>query len=298
MSLNKYQRSDAKGFVQVLGVLAASFVTGAATLALYRHGHHALALLFLFIHGNVCSLWISGVHELAHGTVFRTRLLNVVFARIFGILNWTDTGSYMATHSTHHRSTLQHDDHEREITCRALWFGSWLWHSTVNLPKLVGCLFQPSWILAIHLLLGWTFVSNGLWELVILVSLAPFYFGGLELLLNYAQHAGMKKNSDDLRESTRSLVLPAWLSFIHWHMEYHVEHHIYPSVPCYHLAQLREDIEVEAELPPRETLFQAWKSILKTRRPGECGHGLNPMQRITGYERRTDHQEKTRLHYG
>ena len=44
-------------------------------------------------------------------------------------------------------------------------------------------------------------------------------------------------------------------------MEYHVEHHMFPSVPSYNLYKLRKLIK--DQLPPRNTsLFDAYKEII------------------------------------
>src|SRR5687767_4812032 len=82
------QRSDVGGFVQTLGYLGLYATT--AALALYGAGVGTggrrwpvpLIVLVVFLHGTVCAFMINGVHELGHGTVFRTRWLNAVFVRV------------------------------------------------------------------------------------------------------------------------------------------------------------------------------------------------------------------------
>lgn len=129
---------------------------------------------------------------------------------------------------------------------------------------------------ALHTFLATWFVLSGSWEFVLLFTLAPFWFGWLELLVNYPQHAGMKIDSPHLHETTRSLKLPGWLSFLHWHMEFHVEHHQWPSVPCYRLRAF----SAVAGTPTPQSLWRAWRDILRPRKPDECGHGSNPVERL------------------
>ena len=45
-------------------------------------------------------------HELAHGTVFRTRRLNRVFLYLYSLLSWWDPFDYGTSHTYHHRYTL------------------------------------------------------------------------------------------------------------------------------------------------------------------------------------------------
>ncbi|HJN53794.1 MAG TPA: fatty acid desaturase, partial [Flavobacteriaceae bacterium] len=52
-------------------------------------------------------------------------------------------------------------------------------------------------------------------------------------------------------------------SFLYWHMEYHVEHHMFPSVPSYNLHKLNKLIK--DQLPkPNISLYDAYKEILPT----------------------------------
>lgn len=274
-ALNK--RDDALGLVQAIGVLLIAIGTGASTLAAWRMGYPGLALLGLVAHGNVCSLFISAVHELSHGTVFATRALNSFFGAVYGWLNWMSRGHYMSTHASHHKNTLGSDDAEVPGACRALWLGTWVWSAVFNFPRLWSSARNYTGTgVGLHLAFAAYCLLVGWWELVVLVTLAPFWFGWLELAVNYPQHAGMRLDAADLRDSTRSLKLPGWLSFLHWRMEYHLEHHLYPNVPCYRLPALRAALR--ANLPPRRTLLQAWAEIWAHRGPGRCGHGPNPLQ--------------------
>lgn len=35
------------------------------------------------------------------------------------------------------------------------------------------------------------------------------------------------------------------ISFFYWNMNYHVEHHMYPGVPCYNLPRLHHLIDLD-----------------------------------------------------
>ena len=49
--------------------------------------------------------------------------------------------------------------------------------------------------------------------------------------------------------------------FLYWHMNFHIEHHMYAAVPCYHLGRLHRAIRHELPETPRG-LWAAWRNIL------------------------------------
>jgi fatty acid desaturase len=55
------------------------------------------------------------VHELSHGTVFRTRWLNGLFLRFFSLITWFNFHDYKMSHTYHHLYTL-HPRGDREVT--------------------------------------------------------------------------------------------------------------------------------------------------------------------------------------
>ena len=116
------------------------------------------------------------------------------------------------------------------------------------------------------------FLTSGFWQGVFLVTLGPFIANGFANMLATAQHCGMKHNTLDYRESTRTILLSPFLSFLYWNMNYHVEHHMYPGVPCYNLPKLHELIAYDVA-PPARGLRGALKVIRKDNRSravGDC----------------------------
>src|ERR1700722_17449830 len=104
------RRSDGLGAAQTLGYLGAMACTGtAAFLAVGRLPWWGVAAL-IFLHGMVCSFSINGVHELCHGTVFRTPWLNAFFVRVLAFLGWHNFSMFWSSHQRHHRYTLHPPD--------------------------------------------------------------------------------------------------------------------------------------------------------------------------------------------
>ena len=81
----------------------------------------------LFAHGTVASFF-TGVapHELAHGTVFRTKRLNQVFLYLYSLLSWWDPFDYGTSHTYHHRYTPVPGGRPREPAAAAPVGGAYL----------------------------------------------------------------------------------------------------------------------------------------------------------------------------
>lgn len=67
-------RSDLRGALQTLGHIVLIVITGAASWYFFNNGIWIGLALSLFAHGTIYS-FVAGLatHELAHGTVFRTK---------------------------------------------------------------------------------------------------------------------------------------------------------------------------------------------------------------------------------
>ncbi len=99
------------------------------------------------------------------------------------------------------------------------------------------------------LYLGISGIVPGLWFLPVLITFAPFYgpyFHGA--LCSTHQHAACEANHPDFRISCGSARLDPLSSFLYWHMEYHIEHHMFAAIPCYNLKAFRAF--VEDQMPP------------------------------------------------
>ncbi len=285
------RKSDLRGFAQAGGHLALILATGIGTWLIYRAGGWGWMLPALFLHGLVSAFSINAVHELVHGTVFRTRRLNAIFANLFAFHGWINHHAFWASHTEHHKYTL-HDPHDQEVmvpmevTLRDL-FGHLLislqafwWHvgHTFRLARgrpvtewgehLYGNkatrfrIYRWARILvAGHLAIAAVSLYYGQWLIPVLVSLTPAYRGGLQFLLNVTQHVGMQDHVSDFRLNSRSFQTNRLFRFLYWNMNYHIEHHMYPGVPCYRLPALHAAIR--HDLPePEKGLASLWFHII------------------------------------
>ena len=254
--------------MQAAGHLAIAALTGSASFILFRSHHYALAFFAFVLHGNVCAFFSSALHELGHGTVFENRRLGRFFLHIYEFLSWGSWSDIGPRHWNHHKFTLTDGDDDLDITCHALRWWTWGFALVFNPARAIGAIRNSrEWIFTCHLVLLSVFLITGAWPLVFIVTLAPFFFGTLEMAARYVQHAGLPLHTP-LEQCVRSVALPGWLSFLYWHMEYHLEHHLDPTVPCYHLKEFR----ATRGYPPAMGFIEAWREVLQFHKvPGRCG---------------------------
>ncbi len=102
-----------------------------------------------------------------------------------------------------------------------------------------------------HVLFVAVCLYRGLWFLPVLVTLAPFYGAGfLSFIAVVHQHSACEPNHPDFRVSCGDAILDPFSSFLYWHMEYHIEHHMFAAIPCYNLRKFSRF--VADQLPPKE----------------------------------------------
>jgi fatty acid desaturase len=94
----------------------------------------------------------------------------------------------------------------------------------------------------------------------LIVSLPRFYGGWLLYLCNNTQHVALQDNVADFRLCCRTFTLNRLIEFLYWHTNYHTEHHVYPGVPCYNLAELH--CAIRRDMPAcAHGLASVWREI-------------------------------------
>ena len=287
------QRSDWKGLGQTLGHLGLLACTGAATWVAVGRLPWAVVLLVLFLHGTFWAFLLNAFHEFCHKTVFKTKALNTLFLYLISFLNWNHPVLFWASHQEHHKYTLHPPDDLEVVLPVKLTLAAFLKSAFVNPWALIGrvkffvrlslgrlegewehALFPESAVELRRSLFRWARIQLigqalivgvslyfGLWLVPILITLAPFYGGGLQYLCNNTQHSGLQDNVPDFRLCCRTIILNPFVRFLYWHMNYHTEHHMYAAVPCYNLGKLHE--QIKSDLPPCPVgLIAAWKEVI------------------------------------
>lgn len=285
------ERSDWKGFLQAGGHFGLWLLTGGFSYYAWLESQWVILAILLYAHGTIASFGINAVHEAVHGTVFKTKWMNTATALLFAFQHWGNPYHFWATHTEHHKYTLHTpDDIEVQLPWK-LTLDQFLkaifllpWHLTTPFDQVRQGISLEHWnhnpkafpegkekqrdeaflwqrfVICAHLAIIVASIATGQWIIPFIVSFSHLYTSWLNALCNTTQHSGLVDNVRDFRLCCRTVYLDPITQFLYWHMNYHIEHHMYAAVPCYNLHKLHKAIK--HELPPTANgLYEAWAEI-------------------------------------
>ena len=234
------------------------------------------------MYGTFYSFTNARWHEYGHRTFFKSRILNDIFYEISSFLHYLESVSWRWSHKHHHARTLhQGVDYEIQVSRPAKLFSLFflecfkcglLWNELKKIFKHSFGIITPLAIDCVPEKQRWKMIWNSRflmftkifiisWSIYIesflpcMFIFTPNIYGSAFLqFLVMTQHGGLKTDSWDHRESTRTFYTNyflGWLCYIN--MQYHIEHHIYPQIPFYNLPKLHNAIK--DQLPKSNTSF-------------------------------------------
>jgi fatty acid desaturase len=99
-------RSDKKGWIQAGGHVGLYLIFALITVAFWAQQFWLAFFVSLWCLGFIATFFKgTSAHELGHGTVFKTKKLNVIFLHVVSFISWWDPYDYSASHTYHHRYT-------------------------------------------------------------------------------------------------------------------------------------------------------------------------------------------------
>jgi fatty acid desaturase len=246
----------------------------------------------------------AAVHELSHGTPFRTKPVNEFFYYLFCFLTWNNPIHFRASHVQNHHPYTLHRGLDKEVVQVPVkakinwvnmlkWFTfDWQWFAIfikVNFLHALGkgdadffswdpllkkddprrkamCAWGRFVVIAYVVLLA-AFIVFHIWVGIYLVF-SYFFARILSNMTGILQHTGLPSDVPDWRVICHTVKLnPLW-SYLYWHMEYHTEHHMYAAVPFFNLPKLREAIL--KDVPVAHPSFGAcWKVLIEIKKRQE-----------------------------
>jgi fatty acid desaturase len=285
-------KSDVKGFIQTFGHLGIlGLLAGLALFGVGRWPWWLVAAL-VFLYGMGASFAINAVHELVHKSVFKTQVFNRLFVRIYAFLGWINFEHFYRSHMRHHQFTLHPpDDLEVVLPLRVLIRDFFLtgfinimgmYKAIKTTLRLAKGKFEGEWetilfpedkpensapvicwariLLIGHALIIIISLYFGWWLVPILTAFSPLYGSWLFFLCNNTQHIGLQDNVSDFRLCCRTFTVNPVVQFLYWHMNFHIEHHMYAAVPCYNLAALHRAILHDLPVCPNG-IIATWQEI-------------------------------------
>ena len=229
-------------------------------------------------------------HECGHRTAFRSRLANDVVYHIAAFMDFREPISWRWSHARHHSDTIiVGRDPEIAFQRGAPFVNVVLELFAIRTiiaesKKLVSNSFgratseqadyQPAeelrasaWWSRAYLA---AFISVAVWCVAcrsilpaMFIGLPTIYGRWLMVVYGITQHAGLAEDVLDHRLNTRTVMMNRLNRFMYLNMNYHLEHHIFPTVPYHALPELHR--LVKDQLPtPHRSIAHALSEILPT----------------------------------
>ena len=249
-----------------LGLMA-----GFASFTIYLWGSW-WAIMPLYVYAVLYSTGSqSREHETGHGTAFKTKAYNQFFFELTSFMVLRESFLRIKSHDTHHQHTILTDKDPEIVTpappnIRALILNLFMVERAIKglaelsvhaLNRLTakdrqsgrsrlpdGALVKARlWVAILAAIFAFSLYFTT-WLPLMLIGPLPMMFGGtLRHLFALSQHVGLAQNVYDHRMNTRTIYLGPVLGFLYMNMQYHLEHHLYPNVPYYHLPALHNAIK-------------------------------------------------------
>jgi len=261
------RRGDARGLIDfgIWGLCLA-----ASGYAAYRAVGTYWVIPAFFLYGTIYSSCDARWHECAHGTPFKTRWINETFYQTCCLMNMKEGTFTRWSHTRHHTETIMVGlDPEiqvprpadlRKVMLDFLWIPDALMMLRLMVVHALGIAskdakdFVPEtewrkmfWWSRFYLLVYATLIAWSIWTRswlpLLFFPLARLYGGWLHQIFSLTQHAGLAENVRDHRLNSRTVELNPVLRFLYFSMNYHIEHHMFPTVPFHALPKLHDRLE-------------------------------------------------------
>jgi fatty acid desaturase len=242
------------------------------------------AVYGLLYGGSTDSRW----HECGHGTAFKTRWLNIVVYQIASFMVLREPTPSCWSHVRHHTdSIIVGRDPEIAfprppdivgmilnvfvLKSGAIAFKRLFLHATGRLTESersfipVGEHYKVLRVARIWLAIYAVVIATAMAMRSILplmyVGLPSFYGAWFIIMVGLTQHAGLAEDVLDHRLNTRTVYMNPIFRFLYWNMNYHLEHHMFPTVPYYSLPALHELMKADSPAPC-PSILAAYREII------------------------------------
>jgi fatty acid desaturase len=242
------------------------------------------------------------MHDASHYMLYRNRTINDVVSDLFiSFPIGLSTTLYRKTHFRHHRFTNSEEDQDLAAQIQEREWYEWpktRWGcAAAILRSLFGFNFYKGWILfkhwapwkhlfdpidsdfplrarllyvgsiaCVYAFFAWAIMQSA----VVTFSLMAMYMLSGATVLNLvnrlratAEHLGTEQTHE--LNSTRTVIPTLWERWLiaPYGVSYHLEHHLYPSVPGYNLAELHRELMKDQEYASRAHITHSYVGLIR-----------------------------------
>ena len=204
------------------------------------------------------------MHDAAHYRAYENRQLNDLIGEILALPTSASMAGYRNTHFAHHRelNSEKDPDWQRNVGLKEfefpaprasvlMYFAQYLaglkigaalfgFHRNKETRDVPAAVARARLVFFAGLLAA--SIALGFWKLVLLYWIVPLLtvFLAIRYLRNVAEHYAVEH--ENVLNESRTVLAPFWELWLiaPWGLNYHLEHHLFPSVPCFRLKELHE----------------------------------------------------------
>ena len=204
------------------------------------------------------------MHDAAHYRAYENRQLNDLIGEILALPTSASMAGYRNTHFAHHRelNSEKDPDWQRNVGLEEfefpaprasvlMYFAQYLaglkigaalfgFHKNKETRDVPAAVARARLVFFAGLLAA--SIALGFWKLVLLYWIVPLLtvFLAIRYLRNVAEHYAVEH--ENVLNESRTVLAPFWELWLiaPWGLNYHLEHHLYPSVPCFRLKELHK----------------------------------------------------------
>lgn len=202
------------------------------------------------------------MHDAAHYRGYANRKLNDFVGEIIALPTSASMAGYRNTHFAHHRELNSENDPDWQrnvglteyefpaprvtVVMRALQYLSGLksvsavtgFHKNKDTRDIAAAVARARLFFFVALLIS--SIVLGFWKLLLLYWIVPLMtvFLAIRYIRNVAEHYALEH--ENVLTESRTVLAPFWELWLiaPWGLNYHLEHHLFPGVPCFRLGEL------------------------------------------------------------
>lgn len=202
------------------------------------------------------------MHDAAHYRAYASRSLNDFVGELLALPTSASMAGYRNTHFAHHRelNSANDPDWQRNVglkefefpaprTSVLMYFMQYLtglkigaavggFHKNKETRDIPAAVARARLVFFLGLIAA--SIALGFWKMLLLYWIVPLLtvFLAIRYLRNVAEHYAVEH--EHVLNESRTVIAPVWELWLiaPWGLNYHLEHHLFPSVPCFRLGEL------------------------------------------------------------